>query len=140
MKHITGRLLLIAILFFAACKKDNVTMQLQQDIVGSWELSKAYVLINVPGGVIDYAPGNGNTITFGNDGHLSQTVVNADTTYTITGKYTLKKEDNCGINLIIKDNSGETITNQISVHLDTLNMGFGNCIADAPSYVYLRRK
>jgi hypothetical protein len=140
MEQIVGRSLLIAILFFAACKKDNVATQLQHDIAGSWELSKAYVTTNVTGGVIDYPPGNGNIITFGSDGNVSQTIVNTDTTFTITGKYNVQKEDNCGINLIIKeDRSGETEKLQITVNPDTLIMGSGNCIADAPGYVYLRK-
>jgi hypothetical protein len=141
MKHVAGKLLLIAIIFFAACKKDNVSTQLKHDITGSWELSKAYVTINIPGSVIDYVPGNGNIIAFGSEGQLSQTTVNADTTYTTTGKYNVQKEDNCGINLIIKeDSSGETDTRHISVHNDTLTLGYGSCIADAPTYVYLRKK
>ena len=140
MKQIRSILLLTALVSIAACKKDTVNSQLQHDLAGTWELSKAYVYMNVNGGVIDYAPGNGNVIVFSNSGQLSETAVNDDTTYTVTRTYSLQKKDNCGINLLIQEGSiTEPNKYHIAVHSDSLIMSAGSCIADAGSYIYLRQ-
>lgn len=141
MKQVAGKLLLTGLIYIAACTKETSNTQLQKDVAGTWELSKAYVYTNVEGGVIAYAPGNGNTILFSNGAQFTKTVVNDDTTYTIKGKCTFREEDNCGINLSVKtDNSTDTYDYHITVHQDSLIMSSGSCIADAPSYIYLRKQ
>jgi hypothetical protein len=141
MKHAAG-ILIMVLLFIAGCKKDTATTtQLQHDLTGSWELSKAYVYTDVPGGVLSYQPGNGNTLLFGNNRQFTETVVSSDTSYTVNGTYLLQKEDNCGINLLSKRNNSNTTDNyHIAVHQDSLFVNSGNCIADAPVYIYLRKQ
>lgn len=130
MKHLV--IVFIVLLFAPGCRKDK----LNNAIEGTWELRES------SGGwteIKSYEPGNGNLVIFGEQNQFTKKVVNADTSYTLLYKYSLVKEDECGVNLILqsKDNNDKYRQRAI-VFYDTLSI-FDGCIADGSSFVFVRQ-
>lgn len=81
MKRITCLILITAVLLSGCDKNNSITMS--KGLTGTWELTKTY---GAWGGTHEYAPGNGNTLTFTTTTYTRQ-YKNADTSYAISGDY-----------------------------------------------------
>jgi len=128
---------LMGTLLFAGCKKDNAVKSLKNEITGKWELVRAN---SGWGGMQEFSPGNGNTISFTGSSY-SQRVSYNDTTFNFNGGYTIYTGKPCDfaaeitlINLSSVDGLG--YPQEIKLDNDELSIGATECIADGGTNFY----
>lgn len=126
--------LLFAVAVYAiSCTKNNELKSLQQDLNGTWELTKTF------GGWTGeqlYSGGNGNTISFDNASYIKQ-VVSSDTSYSNEGVFKLKQivlPCGDGQDLITQINfdgvDDGDFGNQLILYNNELSIGSNACLAD----------
>lgn len=100
-----------------SCKKNNEVNK--GAYLGKWELTET--ISNGVIGLLHYEKGNGNTVSFENNGNFTQTIVSADTSYSNIYTYTLEMGNGCETNQslvpILKLSNGQM---QIATIEDTL--------------------
>ncbi len=130
-----------ALLFIISCKKD-ITTGSQTGLSGKWELRL------VDGGYsaqhTEYAPGNGNTLTFSGNNQYSRTDIGNGDTTNCSGTYTLTQEVTCyssNITFIKFSDNGIENGSILDVSGDTLNLLNNPCIiSDGVNFKYARLK
>lgn len=116
----------------AGCNKEVNT--LNDDLQGKWELKKSF---SGWGGSYDYAPGNGNTISF-NGNSFTQEIKTMDTAYTIHGSFSIHKDKPCAsaqAQWLINMND-DLFENSFRIDNHELSIGATECIADGGSSIY----
>ena len=139
-KRKTGmnKLAFVIVLFLTitfSCKKTVVSIR-KSDLEGSWALKR------ISGGFagIDSVVTEDNTITFGSNGNYTGS---RDNVIIATGNYNLAKANDpydygseTLLNIVF--NNGDKITYGITLHNDSLSLGYGCC--DQFGYLYVRKK
>ena len=124
---------MLCVFLMFGCSKNND----QNKLIGTWELTQSYGGWT---GIVNYAPGNGNTVSFNNDGQFIQTIVSADTSYKLVYNYKIVKPNECNENLEVTSSIGDpAYLSQFSISRDSLFLSTGACIVDGGTSVYLRK-
>ena len=141
MKKTIYLLLIIASAAFG-CKKDSALKSLQQQLSGTWELTKTF---GGWSGETGYLPGNGNTIAFEKNNYTKH-FVSADTSYTMQGVYGLYEnklpcDSRQQITQIVFDSTTNgDFAEKITISNGELSIGNSECIADGSMSFYRRIK
>lgn len=122
-------------LLTSSCKKTNEISGIKRQLNGTWEITRSY---GGWSGEREYSPGNGNTLTFNQDGTFIGKVVSADTSFTVTGTYEVYVDKPCYYEkdtTLISFSNGE-VANVLSVTSNELGIADSPCIADGGSNYY----
>lgn len=124
---------------FCSCKKENEPGDLQNEIAGTWELEKNICgLCTFP--LINYPPGNGNTITLSPDGSYER---KKQDTLLVKGTWSALNSKECSPAgdraLIINEGSTATLM-FIKISTDKLELSTPYCYTDYNATTYRRIK
>lgn len=125
--------LFIALLVsFLSCRKD--IKNLKKDISGTWEIEKN---INYSG-IINYAPGNGNTIVLSSNGSFER-FENGSSVF--KGSYTLKRKEDCQSredDILFSTNEPNSTAFYTRIENEELIFNTPNCYADGNTAYYVK--